>query len=198
MKTKILAFILLSFAFTAGFVSAQESPAKIILLISEQNIESPQSAWWVSEVDLSATEARIASRLIEQGFEVIEPAQLGEEIKQDKAFRRLELSAQDSVKLGNRGNADYVILGKAVASAGGTVPSSKMRSCHANITVKVIRVKDSKVVGYLDASGSSAHMDVITGGKEALVAGAGLIADQIILLIQDKGKAVSATQEKAQ
>jgi len=36
------------------------------------------------------------------------------------------------------------------------------------LTAKLIRVKDGKVIAYLDASGSSAHMDVITGGKEAL------------------------------
>lgn len=49
------------------------------------------------------------------------------------------------------------------------MPQSNMVSCFANVTAKLIRIKDGKVIAYLDASGNSAHMDVITGGKEALV-----------------------------
>ena len=43
-----------------------------------------------------------------------------------------------------------------------------------------VRVKDGKVVAYLDSAGNSAHTDVITGGKEALVRAAGGLAEKII------------------
>ena len=39
---------------------AQGTKPKIVLLIAEQNIESPQRAWWATEIDLSATETSIA------------------------------------------------------------------------------------------------------------------------------------------
>jgi len=149
---------------------AQDTAAKpkVILLISEQNIEGPQSAWWASEVDLSTIEAKVAQRLIASGIEVLEPSALNKTIKQEEAFRLVNLSEAQSIKLGNLNRADYVVLGKAVASAGGNVPQSSMRSCFANVSAKLIRVKDGKVIAYLDASGSSAHPDVITGGREAL------------------------------
>jgi hypothetical protein len=92
----------------------------------------------------------------------------------------LNLSEDKSVKLGNLSKADYVILGKAIASKGGKVPQSNMLSCYANITAKLIRVKDGKVVAYLDAAGNSVHMDVITGGREALVNAAQDLATKII------------------
>jgi hypothetical protein len=141
---------------------------KIILLISEQNIEGPQRAWWASEIDLSTTEARLAKQLIEQGYEVLEPSNLAKIIKQDSAFRMVNLSEAKSVKLGNLSRAGYVVLGKAIASAGGNIPMSNMRSCFANVTAKVIRAKDGKVIAYLEATGNSAHLDVVTGGREAL------------------------------
>lgn len=141
---------------------------KLILLISEQNIEGPQRAWWASEIDLSTVEARLAQNLIAQGYEVLEPSNLNQVIKQDSAFRLLDISEAKSIKLGNLSRADYVVLGKAVASAGGHIPQSTMRSCFANVSARLIRVKDGKVIAYLDAAGSSAHMDVITGGREAL------------------------------
>jgi hypothetical protein len=180
MKKIIFIFAIALFGITLTASFATTASPKIILLISEQNIESPRHAWWASEVDLSATEATIAGRLIEEGYEIIEPQQLGELINKNRAFRLLDLAQKDAVKIGNLSKADYIILGKAVASVGGNVPQSSMRSCYANLSAKLIRIKDSKVISYLDASGNSAHMDVITGGKEALVSAATNLSQKII------------------
>jgi len=161
----------------------------IILMISEQNIEGPQRAWWASEIDLSATEAATAQAIIQAGYTVLEPSQLTRVVKQSPAFRLLSIPDSESVKLGNLARAQYVIAGKAVASAGGHVPQSNMLSCFGNISAKIIRVKDGKVIAYLDASGSSVHMDAITGGKEALVNAAQDLATKIInALNSDSGK----------
>jgi hypothetical protein len=169
------------------FAYAGEIAPKIVLLISEQNIEGPQRAWWASEVDLSTTEAAIAQRMIDQGYEVIGPLELSSVIKQDKAFRIIDLSENESVKIGNLSSSDYIVLGKAIASSGGNVPQSSMISCFANITVKLIRVKDNKVIAYLDASGNSAHMDVITGGKEALTNAAAFLVVKIVNVLNKEG-----------
>lgn len=168
---KRLFLIVLVFLATVTLGCAQTATnktTKVILLISEQNIEGPQRAWWASEVDLSTTEAAVATKLIAEGYEVLDPSNLTKIIKQQPAFRTLNISEGNSIKLGNLSKADYVILGKAVASAGGNVPQSTMRSCFANATAKLLRVKDGKVVAYLDAAGNSVHVDVITGGREAL------------------------------
>jgi hypothetical protein len=167
--------------------STQDDRTKVILLISEQNIEGPQRAWWASEIDLSTTEAKLANKLIEQGFEVLEPSNLQKVVKQDSAFRLLNISDDKVIKLGNLSRADYVIVGKAVASAGGNVPQSSMRSCFANISAKVIRVKDGKVIAYLDAAGNSAHMDVITGGREALSNASEDLAAKVISALNQQG-----------
>jgi len=166
---------------------AKEISPKILLFISEQNIEGPQHVWWLSEIDLSTTETNIANRLIEQGYEILEPSSVTKVIKQRPAFRRLDLSEGESIRLGNLSGANYVILGKAVASAGSNVPQSNMRSCFANLSAKLIRVKDGKVIAYLDASGNSAHMDVITGGKEALSNAANALAVKIIAALSKEG-----------
>ena len=180
MKRLILIFLVLCLGvgLTVSCVKSQEN--KIILLIAEQNIESPQHTWWASEIDLSTTEATVARKLIERGWKVIEPSDLTKVIRQEKAFRITRLSESKSIKLGNASNADYVVLGKAVASAGGNVPQSRMRSCFANITAKLIRVRDGKVIAYLDASGNSVHMDVVSGGREALTKAGSDLAVKLI------------------
>ncbi len=176
--------LIVSVSLVSGLAWAQGlKKPKFILLIAEQNIESPQKGWWASEVNLSATEAVIAQKIIENGWEVIEPEQIEEAAKKNKAFRILDLSEKDSVTLGGLAQADYVVLGKALASAGGTVPQSTMRSCFANLSAKLIRVKDKKVIAYLDAAGNSAHLDVISGGREALSSAAAILAPKIIAAV---------------
>ena len=172
-----------------GCAAEQKAGAKpkVILLISEQNIEGPQRAWWASEIDLSTTEARLATKLIDSGYEVLEPSNLNRIINQDKAFRLVDFSDDKAIKLGNLSRANYVILGKAIASSGGNVPQSNMRSCFANISAKVINVKDGKVLAYLDASGSSAHMDPITGGREALSFASDDLASKTLDVLNKQG-----------
>ena len=188
---KVIFFLAMVFAagLTAGPVFSQDSggaaaPAavvapKIILLIAEQNIEGPQKAWWASEVDLSVTEASVAARLIEAGYEVVDTAVAEKVIKQKPAFRVVDISQDQSAQLAGSSGADYLVLGKAVASSGGNVPQSNMKSCYANITAKLIRAKDGKIIAYLDAAGNSAHMDVISGGREALSRAAESLAVKI-------------------
>jgi len=194
-KVKIFLSLFMALGLVSDLaVAEQAQKPKLILLIAEQNIESPQTGWWASEVDLSATEAVIAQKIIEAGYEVLEPDRLGDVIKKNKAFRTLDLSEKDSLKLGNLSQADYLVLGKAVASSGGTVPQSTMRSCFANLSAKLIRVKDSKVVAYLDAAGSSVHMDVITGGREALASAANNMAPKLIEAVNKQESSLAPIQ----
>ena len=179
MKKIVFSLLVCMLIFSFGY--AKDNKTKLILLISEQNIDGPQRAWWASEIDLSTTEAKVAARLIADGYLVLEPSNLTKVIRQDPAFRMVGFSENKAVKLGNLSRADYVVLGKAVASAGGNVPQSSMRSCFANVSAKLIRVKDGLVVAYLDAAGNSAHPDVISGGREAL----GNAADVLALKIED-------------
>jgi len=167
--------------------AAQPQKSKIILLISEQNISGPQHAWWASEIDLSATEQTIAKKLIEEGYEVLEPSMLSKSVLKNKAFRLLNLSEGQAVKLGNLSKADFVVAGKAVASSGGHVPDSNMRSCFGNITAKLIDTKSAKVIAYLDAAGTCVHLDLITGGKEALVSASADLAAKIIEVLKKEG-----------
>ncbi len=194
-KSRIFLSLIVALGLVSGLAQAGEvNKLKLILLIAEQNIEGPQRSWWASEIDLSATEAVIAQKIIEAGWEVLEPGQLGSVFKKNKAFRTLNMSEEESLKLGNLSRADYVVLGKAVASSGGAVPQSSMRSCFANLSAKLIRVRDSKVIAYLDAAGSSVHMDMITGGREALSGAANNMAAKLIEAINKQAVAPGSVQ----
>jgi hypothetical protein len=166
--------------------SEKAKKPSFLLLIAEQNIEGPQRCWWASEVDLSTVEAKLSGALIATGYSVLSPSQLSGILRREKAFRRINISEEESVKLAKLSRADFVILGKAVASSGANVPDSNMRSCFANATVKLIRAGSGEIIAYLDAAGSSAHMDVISGGREALVKAAEDLAVKVVNVLEKK------------
>ncbi|MBP7216585.1 MAG: hypothetical protein KBA46_04800 [Candidatus Omnitrophica bacterium] len=175
MKNRIALFLVVCLGVVGiSCAKAKEVPSsgkvRIIVLLSEQNIQGPQHAWWASEVDLSAVESVLTQQLLTKGYEVLEPSMLRGVIQKDKAFRLVNFTDAAAIKLGTLSKADFVIIGKAIASSGGAVPQSTMRSCFASVVAQVISVKEKRVLAYLDAAGSSAHMDVIMGGREALQA----------------------------
>lgn len=160
------------------------SKPKLILLVSEQNIGGPRTAWWASEVDLSIIETRVATTLQGYGCQIVFPAEIKKELQEKRAFHVVDLAPGQSVKMASLAKAEYVLSGKAVASAGGKVPQSNMISCFANISAELIRVKDGVAVGYMTASGSAVHLDPITGGKEALIAAADDLTKQVMSLLE--------------
>ncbi len=164
--------------------------SQILLLIAEQNIASRWARWWWtdSEVDLSATESTIAEKLIAVGYEVIDPSIMNGIILQKPAFRYTVLSDEKSIGLANLSGAGYVVTGKAVASTGNKVLSSNMYSYFANISAKLIRVKDGKIIAYLTSSGKSVHMDSVTGGKNALVKAGADLAKKLIDVLRSQNK----------
>ena len=183
-NTSLIFFIIVGICASAWAQDLMVSKPKLILLVNEQNIGGPRNAWWASEVDLSIAETRIATTLQGYGCQIIMPAQIKKEIQEERAFRVVDLTPAQSVKIASLAKAEYVLSGKAVASAGGKVPQSNMISCFANITAELIRVKDGIAVGYMTASGSSVHLDTITGGKEALLVAADDLSKQVMSLLE--------------
>ncbi len=183
---------------------------KVLFLISEQNIEQPVVSWWgesVGEVRLSVTEPVLFNALIQSGYEVIDPADRGS-LRVSAAYRRIGLGDQGAMELGRTYGADYVVLGKALATGSsqplnvtGSVDSrdgnwngghdssesdsnyaqrTNMRSASATITAKLIRLADRKVVAFVSGSGDAIHMNQITAGKEALEQAAQQAAENLI------------------
>ena len=197
-KLPLLLLILSCFVVMGSVDCFAQKQAKILLLISEQNIEGPQRSWWASEIDLSTVEAKLSEGLIAAGYQVLDPSQLSGILSKEKAFRNINISDGESIELAKLSQADYVILGKAVASAGGNVPDSNMRSCFANVTIKLIQVDTGKIIAYLDTGGSSIHTDVVSGGREALIKAAGVLATKVINALSQEGKQEAVIQEGGQ
>lgn len=174
LRSNIYIIILFLLLIACSNVSAEENAQpktnpSVLLLIAEQNVSGDVYYWWgysSKEVNLSVVEPVIYKGLSEAGYEIIDH---NEQLKVDKPFRVAGLGEKDAVMIGKNYGADFVILGKALASEGGKVPgSTNMISSNATITGKVINTHNNKVVTYVSGSGDSIHVNPIAAGTEAL------------------------------
>ena len=186
---------------------------KVLFLISEQNIEGQVVAWWgesAGEVRLSVTEPVLFNALTQSGFQVIDPSGKGP-LRVSDPYRRIGLGDQGAMELGRTYGADYVVLGKALATSSqqplhvtrededrdwygsrrsrGNEDSNyaqrtSMRSASATLTAKLIRLSDRKVVAFVSGSGDAIHMNPVTAGKEALEQAAQQAAEALIAQLQ--------------
>ena len=98
-NTSLIFFIIVGICASAWAQDLMVSKPKLILLVNEQNIGGPRNAWWASEVDLSIAETRIATTLQGYGCQIIMPAQIKKEIQEERAFRVVDLTPAQSVKI---------------------------------------------------------------------------------------------------
>jgi len=165
----------------SGFTQDKDRPkAKILLLISEQNIQGPSTNWWISGAEMSTIESNLAKLLKDSGYQIISLDAARNIIGRDKAFKVPELPDKEAVLLGRFTKADYAVSGRATASQGSIIAGSNMRPCYADATVKLIRVRNGVVIAALDAIGSSVNTDALLGGKDALSNSAVDLAAKII------------------
>lgn len=171
MKKRIfICWFFLSFLISPLVYSAVKSGSIKILVFVTENIQQRSLNPWRNNIntkDLYFVQTQLAQELVKVGYEVIEPEQIDNFLKLKASFNRQGISQKEWIDLAKKVAADYIILGQAIAVEGPRVVNSKMRSISANFSAKVIKVKENRIVAYLDSSGQSVHLDPISGAKEA-------------------------------
>jgi hypothetical protein len=189
IKTMIGVFIAFTFSFLLFLspnIKAEETKQtkpnySVLLLIAEQNVSGDIYYWWgysSKEVNLSVVEPVIYNGLIKAGYQVIDHS---DQLKVAKPYRVSGIGEKDAVSIGKNYGADLVVLGKALASAGGKVPgSTNMINSSATITGKVIDTHTNRVIAYVSGSGDSVHVNPVAAGTEALQQAAQEFTDNLI------------------
>lgn len=182
MRRIFLGFFLVCAA-AGGIVFAQNADkpkARLLVMISEQNIEGPAREWWRGDIGISAIEADLSRLLIEQGYQVVEPT-VARKIMRKEKVSRAGTRSDEAVIAGRFSRADFVVTGKAFSSVGmSTTVGSSAHPCFASVSVQLIRTTDGVVAGSLDAFGSSVNADTLVGGKDALSNAAVDLASKIV------------------
>jgi len=148
--------------------------------------------------EVGQAESTIVEKLLNAGFNVVDPQTVKANITRDKALRMLEGDASAAAAAGLQHGAQFVITGKAFSkNAGGKLLGTQMQSLQATVQAKVIRTDDAKVIASRSETGRKAHIDELQGGALAIKEASEKLSDVLIadILSQWKKEVYGRSQE---
>jgi hypothetical protein len=163
---------------------------RTMVLIDERNIGVN---YYDYGIDLNTTETAIMNEMTGFGFPFVDAKQAEASIARDVVTAALQGDDRAAAGIAARAGAEIIITGKAIvkeASGGPAVMrNAGMKSCHANLNLKVIRADDAVIIASSSAYDRAAHIDEISGGTLALQKAAKKAADEL------KDKIIAAWQK---
>lgn len=136
--------------------------------------------------DLSVGETILKEAFLNEGFNVIDIASVGDKIKVSEAYGLLDITKKATLEIGKDVGADVVVTGKIIARRGPTETGSNVGTYMADVTATAFQVKDGLVLASGRADGVSRHISEITGGSQAIEKASQKLAKKMIEQIDAK------------
>lgn len=178
-----------------GLLHVLKEKPKVMVIIDEKVGGLYGTTGWE---EVSQAESTIIEKLLNAGFNVVDPQTVRANITRDKALRMLEGDPSAAATAGLQHGAQVVITGKAFSkNAGGKLYGTQMQSVQATIQARVIRTDDSKVIASRSETGRKAHIDELQGGALAIKEASEKLSDTLIadILSQWKKEVYGRSQE---
>lgn len=181
VRSVLLAFAVLSLALLATNAEEEvaepvEPAAPKIAVITPEQLDGEWFWYSWGGGNQHIVQSAIEKALVRAGFEVVDVTALG-------SWRSLDdlIGARTAAQKGKELGADYVIAGKATAvkASEGMAYGVTVIRANAEITVRLVRVSDGKVLTVEDASAQAGGQAVRAAGQEALKQAANTIARKI-------------------
>jgi len=120
-------------------------------------------------VGMEIAAAALSEQLLAKGFELVDAEQMKQVRASAEGRHALGGDAAAAKSLGQKFDAQYVIVGKAsTQEAGEAYPGSGMRSVQASLQLRVIQTQTGLVLGSVVKSGAGAHISPQAAATAAL------------------------------
>lgn len=148
-------------------VLRSEGMPRLMVLVKEENISQHYGA--ISR-DMNTTETALMNEMMAYGFPFVDAETAKMNVAQDAINAALMGDAQAAADIAKRSGAEILIFGTAATTV--TQPpvmrSSGMKSCNANLNLRVVRADDAVIIATTSSHGVAAHIDELTGSTQAL------------------------------
>lgn len=155
------------------------APPKFVVFLPEQ-IDAEWFWYYYSDMSQHIVQSAVEKELIKAGFEVIDMASI--KMLQDAGSLERITSVDFATQAAKSAGAQYAVVGKATAvraSTGEAYGVTVIRS-QAEITAKLIRVSDGKIIDVVDASALTGGQAQRAAGQEALKKAAPDLAKKLV------------------
>lgn len=153
----------------AGIITTlrQEGMPRTMVLIKEENFA--QNTWHVT-TDLNTAETALMNTMMGYGFPFVDAATAKANIEKDALQAALSGDANAAAAIAKRSGAEILIIGSAKTTVTQlpVMRSSGMKTCSANMNLRVVRADDAVIIATSSTHGVAAHIDDLTGSSLAL------------------------------
>jgi hypothetical protein len=172
----------------AGIMSGGKSLPKILVLVSEQNLEdtSPKY-WWGKKTVFSEifSVSAIIETIRSKGIPVLDNTSLAQNTSIDNAYDKPDLDKEEAVNLGLRLKADIVIIGKTMIDQAQNVVGKNIKSFKGVVTARAIRTDKREEIATITQSAVTANADETLGARKALSTAGSLAGETLASQIMD-------------
>ena len=140
----------------------------------------------------SVSETTFIEQFLSKDFKVVDSEMAKKTTERNQLFHALEGDEVLAAKIGLQYDAEVVIVGKAIATPKPTNQTSEyfkgtnLKSIHANMYAKAIRVDTAEIIASGSKSGAMVHVDETTGSYKTFQKVGKKLADTIIERILKK------------
>ena len=173
---------------TARIMSGGKSLPKILVLISEQNLEdtSPKY-WWGKNAVLG--EIFSVSAFIEtaksKGLPVLDHPSIVQNTSIDDGYDKPDLDEKEAVELGRNLKADIVIVGTTTIDQAQNIMGKNIKSFKGMVSARAIRTDTGEEIASITKSAVTANADETIGVRKALSAAGSLAGETLAAQIID-------------
>lgn len=163
-----------------GLLLRRKNLPRVMVIIQENNLSTKSGT--VIDMNLNTSETKLMEIMMEKGFTFVDMEAVKMKIDRTTALAAISGDVDAAKNLGLMFGAEIVILGKAVSSVATGMEKmlGNMKSCQADITLRVIDVSNGEIIAVGSQHGSAVHIDEITGGNEAIKKATELAAKDIM------------------
>ncbi len=156
---------------SAGILLGEKPLPRILVLISNQNLEDRiPKYWWGQEEDLSESFSinALVNTMKTKGFPNINNDIIAQNTIVDPIYDKPDLNDLEAVNLGLSSHAEVVIVGKSAASRVPNIIGGNTRSFRGTVSARAIRTDTGAEIATTMQISVTANTDEIAGARDAL------------------------------
>jgi len=155
----------------AGILLSKKSLPKVLVLISEQNLQDPSPTYWWSQkgnLKKAISVETLLKILEDKGFPIIDPQRIPKNTFQNLTHDTPYLDDRQAVNLGLQVQADVVIIGTSVAERTPNIMGQNIRSFKGIVSARAIRTDTREEIAATMQRAVTTNTDETTGVRDTL------------------------------
>jgi hypothetical protein len=145
----------------------REGMPRTMVLINEENYGQSRYQY---QSGMNTAETALMNTMMGYGFPFVDAATVKSNIQKDALQAALAGDANAAAAIAKRSGAEILIIGNAKTTITQLpmMKSSGMKTCSANMNLRVVRADDAMIIATSSSRGVAAHIDELTGSGLAM------------------------------